>query len=207
MANHHIFNYHGEDVSDSDSWLALRTDTLPDGVALDDISLFELLNQQEKHDVLLPLSDVLTDDLLDAELAADKNDGGLLKEVVTLIREHSSRIGVWFEASLLIDRLDDLPKGLLSQDLIVVVVPAFADGRNFSVIQSLRKLGFSGEIRVAGAFGRDQIAYLRRVGADSFVVSEHDAKNNISQAFSALASAHAGDSAASLPLFAETAES
>lgn len=205
MANHHIFNHQGADISSKDSWLALSVDTLPDGVALDDISLIELLNQQEKHDVLLPLSELLAQDLLDAE-SLDK-DGGILKEVLALIRQHSSRIGVWFEASLLIERLDDLPKGLLSQDLIVVVVPAFADGRNFSVIQSLRKLGFSGEIRVVGAFGRDQIAYLRRVGADSFVVSEHDAKNNIAQAFSALASAHGGDSAASLPLFAGTAES
>ncbi len=198
MANHHIFNAQGEDISESDSWLALQVTSLPEGVALDDITLIEVINQQEKHDVILPLFDMLT-----AE-STDHNES-LLTEVVNLIRQHSSRLGVWVDASELathIDQLADLKAQLLAQDLIVIVVPAFADGRNFSVIQSLRQLGFEGEIRVAGAFGRDQIAYLLRVGTDSFVIKEHDAKTDLSQAFSALASAHSGKSAASLPLFA-----
>lgn len=198
MANHHIFNAHGEDVSRLDTWTALKVASLPEGVALDDITLQEVIHQQEKPDVLLPLTDLLG--------AEEDQSGGVLTEAVTLIRQHSSRVGVWVDASVLANHPDLalISPTLLLQDLIVVVVPVFADGRNFSVIQSLRLIGFEGEIRVAGAFGRDQIAYLLRVGADSFVLSEHDAKTDLSQAFSALASAHSGKSSASLALFSAT---
>ena len=69
--------------------------------------------------------------------------------------------------------------------------------------QTLRQLGYQGEIRMAGQFGRDQIAYLLRAGADSFVLSEHDMQSisDISQAFNALASSYDGRTAADLPMF------
>ena len=75
------------------------------------------------------------------------------------------------------------------------------NGKPRPVVQTLRQLGYEGEIRIAGAFGRDQIAYLLRVGADSFVLSAHDIQSNISQAFSALASSYDGQNAAALPMF------
>lgn len=198
MGNHHVLNSSGIDISSKDTWHALTTAELPDGIALTHVTLLELLHKQEKLDVLVPLTDLLS--------ATDTLAGGLLQQVYELLIQHSSRLGLWITANTDTDALAGLTEFLLAQALIVIHVPAFADGRDFSFVQTLRQLGYTGEIRVAGAFGRDQIAYLLRVGADSFVLSEHDVKSDsdfdISQAFSALASAHSGRSAASLPMFA-----
>ncbi|WP_201527222.1 DUF934 domain-containing protein [Psychrobacter frigidicola] len=197
MANHHILNSQGIDISSEDTWHALITNELPDGIALTHVTLLELLHKQEKLDVLVPLTD-----LLDSKGVLV---GGLLHEVYELLIQHSSRLGLWITADTDTDVLADLTEFLLFQALIVVHVPVFADGRSFSFAQTLRQLGYEGEIRIAGAFGRDQITYLLRVGADSFVLSERDMQSgsnfDISQAFTALASAHAGRSAASLPMF------
>ena len=48
MANHHVLNSKGADISQNDTWLALYTDALPDGITLSQISLLELLQKQEK---------------------------------------------------------------------------------------------------------------------------------------------------------------
>ena len=196
MANHHVLNHKGVDISQNDTWLALYTDTLPDGITLSQISLLELLQKQEKPDVLLPLSD-----LLDAKgnIAA-----GLSQQLRELLAEHASRIGVWVTSDSDTEVLTQVPEFLLQQELIVIHVPAFTDGRGFSFAQTLRQIGYDGEIRMAGKFGRDQIAYLLRAGADSFVVNEHDMQSisDISQAFNALASSYDGRDASALPMFA-----
>ena len=196
MANHHVLNEQGENISQNDTWLALYTDTLPDGITLSQISLLELLQKQEKPDVLLPLSD-----LLDAKgnIAA-----GLSQQLRELLAEHASRIGVWVTSDSDTEILTQVPEFLLQQELIVIHVPAFTDGRGFSFAQTLRQIGYEGEIRMAGKFGRDQIAYLLRAGADSFVVNEHDMQSisDISQAFNALASSYDGRDASALPMFA-----
>lgn len=196
MANHNVLNSQGADISEQDSWQALTTDTLPDGVALTEIALTELLNKQEKIDLLLPLAD-----LLDAsgELA-----GGLLQQVYNLLNQQTSRLGVWMTSDTDADKLAGLSEFLLTQDLIVIHVPAFTDGRGFSYAHTLRQLGYTGEIRIAGEFGRDQIAYLLRSGIDSFVLNEHDLQSDfdIAQAFTALASSYDGQDASALPMFA-----
>ena len=196
MGNHHLFNSDAIDISQNDHWLALSTNELPDGIALTHISLLELLQKQEKLDVLLPLSD-----LLDAK---GNIAGGLLQQVRELLSEHASRFGVWVTSDSDTDVLTRIPEFLLLQDLIVIHVPAFTDGRGFSFAQTLRQMGYQGEIRMAGKFGRDQIAYLLRAGADSFVISAHDLQSisDISQAFNALASSYDGRNAADLPMFA-----
>ncbi len=196
MANHHILDSHGVDISHKDNWHALTTETLPEAIALIDLTLLELLHKQEKPDVLVPLTD-----LLDGSGALAS---GLIKEVYELIKQHSSRIGLWVTADTDTEVLTALRELLLEQTLIVIHVPKFADGRNFSFAQTLRQIGYRGEIRVTGAFGRDQIAYLLRVGVDSFVLSEHDMQSisDISQAFNALASSYDGRNAAALPMFA-----
>ncbi len=194
MGNHHVLNSKGLDISSEDTWQALITAELPDGIALTHVTLLELLHKQEKLDVLLPLADLLSPT---GTLA-----GGLLQQVYEILTQHTSRLGVWMTSNTDTDALAGLTEFLLPQALIVIHVPAFADGRGFSFAQTLRQLGYTGEIRMAGAFGRDQIAYLLRAGADSFVLCEHDVQSNIAQAFNALASAHAGRSAASLPMFA-----
>ncbi|WP_348548412.1 DUF934 domain-containing protein [Psychrobacter sp. KFRI-CH2-11] len=196
MANHHILDSSGVDISAQDSWHALAADTLPDGIASIELTLLELLQKQEKPDVLVPLAD-----LLDGSGAMAT---GLVKEVYDLIAQHSSRTGLWVTADSDTEALTALSELLLKQTLIVIHVPKFADGRGFSFAQTLRQLAYQGEIRVAGAFGRDQIAYLLRVGVDSFVLSEHDLQSDfdISQAFTALASSYDGRNAAALPMFA-----
>lgn len=59
MGNHHLFNSEAVDISQNDTWHVLTTNDLPDGIALTHISLLEILQKQEKLDVLLPLSDLL----------------------------------------------------------------------------------------------------------------------------------------------------
>ena len=194
MGNHHVLNSTGLDISAKDNWYALSTAELPDGIALTHVTLLELLHKQEKLDVLIPLTD-----LLDSKGALT---GGLLHEVYELLNHHSSRLGIWMTANTDADALAGLSEFLLAQSLIVIHVPLFVDGRDFSFAQTLRQLGYEGEIRIAGKFGRDQIAYLLRVGADSFVISEHDLKSDISQAFTALASSYDGQDASKLPMFA-----
>ena len=196
MANHHVLNEQGKNISQDDHWLALSTNELPDGIALTHISLLELLQKQEKLDVLLPLSD-----LLDAK---GNIAGGLLEQVRELLAQHASRFGVWITSDSDTEVLTRIPDFLLQQNLIVIHVPAFTDGRGFSFAQTLRQIGYEGEIRMAGKFGRDQIAYLLRAGADSFVINDHDLQSisDISQAFNALASSYDGRNVADLPMFA-----
>lgn len=198
MANHHILDSHGVDISAEDSWLALKTDDLPNGITLSGITLLELLQRQEKPAVVVPLTDLLNNE---GALAS-----GLINEVYELIVQHSSHLGVWITADTDTEVLIALTEFLLKQSLIVIHVPKFADGRGFSFVQTLRQLGYKDEIRIAGEFGRDQIAYLLRVGVDSFVLTEHDvhpdAAFNIEQAFTALASSYDGRNASALPMFA-----
>jgi uncharacterized protein (DUF934 family) len=52
--------------------------------------------------------------------------------------------------------------------LIEVSFPTFRDGRGYSAAQILREGGFAGELRAAGDVLVDQIAFMRRVGFDSF---------------------------------------
>lgn len=52
--------------------------------------------------------------------------------------------------------------------LIEVTFPKFRDGRGYSSARMLREAGFTGEIRAAGDVLVDQLAFMRRVGFDSF---------------------------------------
>ena len=193
MANHHVLNAHGQDISHDDTWLALETPNLSDGIALSTLSLIELLNRQEKQNVLVPLADMLN--------ANGQLGNGLLEQLYALLKTHTSRLGVWITANTDADALPQITEFLLEQDLIVLHVPSFVDGRGFSFAETLRQLGYTGEIRIAGAFGRDQIPYLLRCGVDSFVLREHDLQGDIEQAFTALKSAYDGRDAQALPLF------
>lgn len=57
--------------------------------------------------------------------------------------------------------------------LIVLEFPKFRDGRAFSWARLLRtRLAYRGEIRAAGDFLFDQIAFMARVGIDAFEVPE-----------------------------------
>ena len=197
MANHRILDSDAQDITDADSWHAIQIDTLPDGIANMEIKLGELLHKQEKLDIILPLADVLV------------TTDGLLQETLALVAERCSRIGLWADTTVSTEQLDallalqkDKDHTLLhALDLLVFYMPAFADGRSFSQIKHLRLQGYEGEIRVAGAFGRDQIAYLLRSGVDSFSMETSEITEDLKTAFSALSSAYSGDNAKQLPMF------
>ncbi len=52
--------------------------------------------------------------------------------------------------------------------LVVINFSVFTDGRGFSCARDLRERGYSGELRAAGQFIRDQLTYLHRCGFDAF---------------------------------------
>ena len=57
--------------------------------------------------------------------------------------------------------------------LVVLEFPVFRDGRAFSWARMLRtRMGFVGEIRGAGHFLYDQIAFMKRTGFDAWEVPE-----------------------------------
>ena len=212
MGNHSILNSDAVNISAEDTWQALVVPKLPDGIAVTEIHLSELLNKTERLDIILPLTEVLA-------------PSGLLQETLALIANRTSRIGLWADTSTTTEQLDILlglitggntgtntgtnkdtaDEGHLSLlralDLIVLYTPLFADGRNFSLAKHLRLQGYQGEIRVAGEFGRDQIAYLRRSGIDSFVIANEYLAADIATAFSVLPTAYSGNDANQLPMF------
>ena len=63
----------------------------------------------------------------------------------------------------------DLPR----LEAIVLEFPKFRDGRAFSWARMLRtRFGYKGEIRAAGDFLPDQIAFMARTGFDAFEVRQ-----------------------------------
>jgi uncharacterized protein (DUF934 family) len=70
------------------------------------------------------------------------------------------------------DTVDDIAADLPRFALIALDFPKFSDGRAFSTARLLReKFGYAGELRAVGNVLADQIALMRRVGFDSFEVS------------------------------------
>ncbi len=134
---------------------------------------------------------------------------GLLNELLDIITARASRMGLWADTSVSTEQLDQLLQAckdaerplLHNLDLIVLYQPSFADGRSFSQARHLRQQGFEGEIRISGDFGRDQIAYLKRAGVNSFVIPDEKLTDDIVSAFHALPSSYDGSVASQLPMF------
>ncbi|WP_071798728.1 DUF934 domain-containing protein [Natronohydrobacter thiooxidans] len=53
---------------------------------------------------------------------------------------------------------------------IRVLIPAFSDGRGFTLAKQLRRMGFSGRLRAAGPLIADQYAMARRSGFDEIEI-------------------------------------
>lgn len=204
MGNHSILNAQAHNITADDTWHALVTAELPDGISAHQIKLSELLHKTERLDLILPLNDLLL-------------PSGLLQETLALIANRSSRIALWADTNTTVEQLDTLlgvskasKKAAINEttvallqalDLIVLYTPLFADGRNFSLAKHLRLQGYQGEIRAAGQFGRDQIAYLLRSGVDSFIIADEEVTDDIANAFKVLPSAYSGNDASQLPMF------
>ena len=56
--------------------------------------------------------------------------------------------------------------------LVRVHVPAFSDGRGFTIGRRLRMLGYTGELRAVGPMIADQYPMARRVGFDSVEIPD-----------------------------------
>jgi uncharacterized protein (DUF934 family) len=68
---------------------------------------------------------------------------------------------------------EELGQDIHRLSVIVLEFPVFRDGRAFSWARMLRtRLGFTGEIRAAGHFLYDQIAFMKRSGFDAWEVPE-----------------------------------
>ena len=70
------------------------------------------------------------------------------------------------------ETLDDIAGDLARFALIALDFPKFSDGRAYSTARLLReKHGYAGELRAVGNVLADQIPLMRRVGFDSFEVT------------------------------------
>ena len=68
--------------------------------------------------------------------------------------------------------IDDIAADLPRFALIALNFPKFSDGRAFSTARLLReKHGFAGELRAVGNVLSDLLAFMRRVGFDTFEVT------------------------------------
>ncbi len=70
------------------------------------------------------------------------------------------------------ETVDDIAGDLTRFAIIALDFPKFSDGRAYSTARLLReKLGYTGELRAVGDVLADQIPLMRRVGFDTFEVS------------------------------------
>ena len=104
------------------------------------------------------------------------DDGFITVSIARWKTERSSLISRNGELGLRItadDTLEDIADDLEQFQIIALDFPVFTDGRCFSYARLLRnRYQFSGEIRAMGAFIRDQMFFLSRVGVDSFEFKE-----------------------------------
>lgn len=57
-------------------------------------------------------------------------------------------------------------------DLVILVFPAFSDGRGFTLARHLRSAGYKGRLRARGHVIADQYAMARRSGFDEVEISD-----------------------------------
>jgi uncharacterized protein (DUF934 family) len=82
---------------------------------------------------------------------------------------HRAPLGLRIEPG---ETVDDIAADLPRFALIALSFPKFSDGRAFSAARLLReKHGFEGELRAVGNVLVDQIPFMRRVGFDSYEVT------------------------------------
>jgi uncharacterized protein (DUF934 family) len=109
--------------------------------------------------------------------------------VVSLKRFQAERDALLSRRSPLGVRLEpNESPAAIGQDLhrlavVVLHIPHFKDGRAFSWARLLRtRLGYKGEVRISGHFLRDQLAFLTRVGADAFEMTQNISPGEIETA-------------------------
>jgi uncharacterized protein (DUF934 family) len=90
-----------------------------------------------------------------------------LAERETLLARNGP-LGIVLESG---ESLDGLEADIARFALVVLRIPRYTDGRNYSNATLLRERhGYAGEIRATGDVLRDQIPFMLRCGIDSFEV-------------------------------------
>lgn len=98
------------------------------------------------------------------------------------------------EAETLAPYLDELA-------LVAIDFPSFTDGRGYSLARQLRQAhGYTGELRAVGNVLRDQLAYLERVGFDSFLLEAGRDADDALRAFEEFSAYYQNAPADQLPL-------
>jgi len=99
--------------------------------------------------------------------------------IVTLARWQANRDQLLARPTPLGVRLrsDQAPSAIAGDierfDVIALEFPKFTDGRAYSSARLLRERhGFRGELRAVGSVLRDQLAFMRRCGFDSFQIPD-----------------------------------
>jgi uncharacterized protein (DUF934 family) len=83
------------------------------------------------------------------------------------------------------DPLEEIVPDLASFSLIVLIFPAFTDGRCYSFARLLRdRYHYTGEIRAQGDVLHDQLFYMSQSGINSFELAMPDQIENALTAFS-----------------------
>jgi len=100
------------------------------------------------------------------------------------------------------DDVADIAADLASFALVVLQFPAFRDGRAYSQARNLRQHhGYQGEIRATGNVLRDQLAFMERVGINSFEIDSHQDINDAINGFDEISIKYQSSSDEPLPLY------
>ena len=95
---------------------------------------------------------------------------------------------------------DDIAGDLSRFAVIALDFPKFSDGRAFSTARLLReKHGYAGELRAVGNVLADQIPFMRRVGFDTFEVTNAPTRRALTEGRIAEVTLHYQPSAAAEP--------
>lgn len=98
------------------------------------------------------------------------------------------------------ESLDDIAADLVRFGVIVLTFPKFSDGRAYSTARLLREqYGYSGELRAAGDVLADQIPLMRRIGIDTFAVTNAPARRALADGTLAGVTLHYQPAVASEP--------
>lgn len=99
------------------------------------------------------------------------------------------------------DDIGDLATWLPQLSLIAIEFPVFRDGRGFSLARQIRRLGYQGELRAVGHFGRDQLGYLERCGFNAFDLAEEKHSDDVFKAFDEISYHYQGAADDPRPLY------
>ena len=99
------------------------------------------------------------------------------------------------------DDISDLAKWLPQLSLIAIEFPVFRDGRGFSLARQIRRLGYQGELRAVGHFGRDQLGYLVRCGFNAFDLIDEKYSEDLLKSFDEISCHYQGSADDPRPIY------